>query len=1121
MPRRRTARLDDDSDGGGGGGVPDHGQLDGSDSDGGVHASPGKRTKRSKSAADAGVRAPKRRVLESRDDDEPSRRRRGRSAAASEDPDADDFEDEPSGTGSAIRDQGGSQIDDDQGPDDVADPPAPKSAKHNDNTGLGSIERVELWNFMCHEKLRVDLGPKINFIVGHNGSGKSAVLTALTVALGGKAAFTNRGNKVSELIKEGTDESIISVRIRNRGSDAYKPNVYGDVIIVERRITRDKGNTYKIKNWSDKTVSTRFEDLMAICDHMQIVVDNPMAVLPQDTARMFLANSSSNDKYNFFLKGTQLEKLAADYVAIDEYIDNSTKILRYKKQAIPEMEAAVKRLDDKWKDLEAARQLEMDYNRLENELIWAKIQEQEAHVEDQAKVVQACQVKVEKAEKELDLHQAECDEIAAQAEQVGDELKAAKAISEPLDDERKRLVNKVNASKAQIQSLKQEEIVVSRDIGQYKSQLKRIQEDIEAEMRKLEVDQAAQRDAKVEQIRRLTEQKSELQASYDQLTHERDELDAEDSQLREQQQSLQAKANGESKRAHRIETEMRNIEGQKQSMFIEVEREEYLRVIETLLSTSLSAMIVETTEDMRLMQSIMRELRAEYVPIFKGSSRSIDVRDGEPDQSFLTVNRCIKFTNSVVHAQLVINHNIEKIVLVRNREEGDRITGHGFPRNVSMVATADSYSMGNRLGGFAATSLYRAPHTPSLNKNADYALRRMHEELDAAKRALSDIQPRFDELKDRQHRLAQRRDDLTEVQTNNLGELEEEKKIEEERLRIAMSQVESLKSQRDDAQQHFNDLSMQLREISIEHQKHAPRIKQLGDILVELSSKEAMAKNRFLHYQERIPGYKANLARETEILQQMRESLASNISECEKFSPRISVTMSADTISKQLQNLRIRLREKEKQLGSREKVGKELKAKRDALAQAQLEIQQSEKFLKFLRRSLAQRNSSYEEFKQFISIRARRLFAELIRKRGYRGALQLDHERKELTLKVDVGEAQSRRYSGVGSDSDPKSLSGGEKSFATVCLLLALWESMASPFRALDEFDVFMDAVNRHLAIKLIIENARDAEAQSQYILISPQNASRVKELGPDVRVCKLNDPERGQTRLNFGGASL
>ena len=67
------------------------------------------------------------------------------------------------------------------------------------------IESVTCINFMCHTKLHVTLGPLINFIIGHNGSGKSAVLTAITLCLGGKATSTNRGQSLKSFVKEGQE----------------------------------------------------------------------------------------------------------------------------------------------------------------------------------------------------------------------------------------------------------------------------------------------------------------------------------------------------------------------------------------------------------------------------------------------------------------------------------------------------------------------------------------------------------------------------------------------------------------------------------------------------------------------------------------------------------------------------------------------------------------------------------------------------------------------------------------------------------------------------------------------------------------------------------------------------
>jgi hypothetical protein len=51
----------------------------------------------------------------------------------------------------------------------------------------------------------------------------------------------------------------------------------------------------------------------------------------------------------------------------------------------------------------------------------------------------------------------------------------------------------------------------------------------------------------------------------------------------------------------------------------------------------------------------------------------------------------------------------------------------------------------------------------------------------------------------------------------------------------------------------------------------------------------------------------------------------------------------------------------------------------------------------------------------------------------------------------------------------PKTMSGGERSFTTVSLLLAMWDLSNSPMRCLDEWDVFLDPANRSVAAKMLV----------------------------------------------------
>jgi chromosome segregation protein len=63
--------------------------------------------------------------------------------------------------------------------------------------------------------------------------------------------------------------------------------------------------------------------------------------------------------------------------------------------------------------------------------------------------------------------------------------------------------------------------------------------------------------------------------------------------------------------------------------------------------------------------------------------------------------------------------------------------------------------------------------------------------------------------------------------------------------------------------------------------------------------------------------------------------------------------------------------------------------------------------------------------------------------------------------------------------------SGGERSIALMAFLLALQQHIASPFRAIDEFDVHMDPKNREVISKLIVSSAREL-GETQYLAITP-----------------------------------
>jgi chromosome segregation ATPase len=127
-------------------------------------------------------------------------------------------------------------------------------------------------------------------------------------------------------------------------------------------------------------------------------------------------------------------------------------------------------------------------------------------------------------------------------------------------------------------------------------------------------------------------------------------------------------------------------------------------------------------------------------------------------------------------------------------------------------------------------------------------------------------------------------------------------------------------------------------------------------------------------------------------------------------------------------------------------------------------------------------------------------FTSYLHSRNFTGNLKFDHAEEKLDIVVHTNKSKE-------ASKDLKSLSGGERSYSTVAFLLSLWSIVECPILFLDEFDVFMDQINRDFAMELIVGAAKQ-NLNGQYVFLTPQEMGKVK---PDdyVKMFKMPDPKR------------
>ncbi|KNE70707.1 hypothetical protein AMAG_20313 [Allomyces macrogynus ATCC 38327] len=536
----------------------------------------------------------------------------------------------------------------------------------------GVIEEIELTNYFTHASLVVKLGPKVNFLNGANGSGKSAVLVSIMIALGAKANNSGRGKKLAHLIKDGKNECKVSVKLANRGADAYRPEIFGDFIQVERRITRNErgssgGNAIRGEHGK---VSDRKRDLDLICDHFGKLCFAPWAESAERLNPIEELMGALKNNRNLKQQQMQYVQRAGE---LQDAIDALTTELEW--CDIADMEAALNLLNFNAGSVAAEAKLaEVDQQLVELETVQAEVFDPE----------------------QLRTKQAEFNALQKMARDLTNETKTIQRDVADLDPEIQALqVEIAQAYHAMLGDMQQARAARLAELEQAKAQL---------QQGEAEIPQLQMHLNKVRKRRRVLENEARD-------LHER--CGQVESYLRQKKGNIRHFENSSrdkvfiwgAKTAHAL----RDIQQTQWharpplgpfGMHVKPKPKfahKWISTLRGILGHEMKNFVVSSHEDSKTLQRIFdRHQHRANIMVVSNLDVDMDLSSSEPDPRYLTVLKALNFDTVAVKKAVIVTKNIEKLVLFDDRETAERETARGFPRNVENTYIPTGFAVGSR-----------------------------------------------------------------------------------------------------------------------------------------------------------------------------------------------------------------------------------------------------------------------------------------------------------------------------------------------------------------------------------------------------------------------------------------
>lgn len=1023
----------------------------------------------------------------------------------------------------------------------------------------GVIDRIEMRNFMCHASFDLDLGPQINFIIGRNGSGKSAVLTGIAVALGARAADTNRGTTIKSLIMDGKSMARVRIIFKNEGRDAFKPQIFGSKIIVERKLQRQGTNSYFIRSDNHRTVSTKKADLDEILHHFNITVDNPLAFLTQDKAREFLTLSTDQAKYDYFMEGSLINEIIENYKQVSSNIVEVQEKLKQAKTHLNSARAKYEESVALYNMFRKSDSLRKELQLVHGKIYWYNVKVIEKKVDHYYK-------RIDSARKDIEMTDRKIQEIT---DKNADRLKQKSSLEGKYEQSTETL-RKLSEEFQEVRLTYQKIKVGISDIA---SEIKSSEGEITTLKNDIEKAQAAT----VKEEQRLSNtsggSKETMEQKLEGLRREVQELEKERGSVRKAFINFGDHENEDLAKCERLISNTKNslsILRDKKKMLLEAQKDKYLPwgrhmnslinrirntngwhhqpigplgayvsvreeysdwsdLINTAIGKVLDSFLVCDEHDRMLLQNLFKSFKIQK-NIITRKFEKFDYEAGiaRGHTSFLDI---LNIANENVLYTLIDSTSIEKNIVTNNSSNLSSLVAEKNVLNVFSLLNSRSgqRSTGDR-NNFRIDPIYyrlNEPHKLCAGTSISNEIGATQDSIDADIEKLNLYEKRKRDLKiDAQNRKLELEDTYKTLQKklrvvnedifrleNTINEEGDLTKIDIMKLKISENEnqinqkssiIESLKDDLDAEHKKFLNIKRELDELrsksqDMDKEKESMKL-QLEDIEVE----GAALQSEMQHYDvSKLKRLESISTYETK-MKLAKERLEGLIRDAEERCPRDQVQIkdedTDESITLEYEKLQQAVKESEKSIGkSYEDMQQELLSNKESKETCEMRVIDLDRIFRSLSQDL---NNRFKYMHTTITKNmneASLCFERSLALRGFKGELKFNFKQKELTMLVQTKGDEKKRT--------VDSLSGGEKSFMQIALLLSIWKVMDSKVRGLDEFDVFMDSVNRSISIKLLLNELRQYP-KSQSIFITPQDITTVGDLdSKDINIHKMKDP--------------